>query len=149
MVNTKYIAEIGLNHNGDLDLAKKHILSAKESGAHYAKFQTYFTHQRAKPDSQIKDILEQCEFSQSQFLELKQFCDSIDIQFASTAFCPESAELLKSINCTKIKIASFQISNISFLKYISQQSWIDELFVSTGMATSSEISRTALSIAIF
>ena len=58
MVRPKFIAEIGLNHNGSVDLAKKHIDLAKESGADYAKFQTYFTDTRAKPNSQIKDIQE-------------------------------------------------------------------------------------------
>ena len=57
MVNKKkkttYIAEIGLNHNGSLDLAKKHIEKAKESGADIAKFQTYFTDTRAKLNSPI------------------------------------------------------------------------------------------------
>ena len=70
MVKTKYIAEIGLNHNGSLDLAKKHVESAKSSGADYAKFQTYFTEQRAKPGSTIRDILSTCEFSIDQFADV-------------------------------------------------------------------------------
>ena len=61
--NTMYIAEIGLNHNGSIDLAKKHIESAKDSNATIAKFQTYLTEKRAKPNSPIFEILKQCELS--------------------------------------------------------------------------------------
>ena len=139
MVATKYIAEIGLNHNGDVDLAKKHILAAKKSGAHFAKFQTYFTEQRAKPGSTIKDILKQCEFSEKQFLELKLFCDNHGIEFASTAFCCDSVDLLHSIGCVNVKVASFQISNNTLLTYLRDKSWIKNLWISTGMATYEEI----------
>lgn len=139
MVKTKYIAEIGLNHNGSLDLAKKHIESAKSSGADYAKFQTYFTEKRAKPGSKIRDILSSCELSIDQFAELKEFCDSLDIGFASTAFCKDSAQLLEDIGCSFIKIASFQIGNKELIEDLSISNWIKELWISTGMSNPSEI----------
>ena len=68
-----YIAEIGLNHNGSIDLAKKHIELAKEIGASIAKFQTYITETRAKKNSPIVDILRQCELSIDDFYKLKIF----------------------------------------------------------------------------
>ena len=91
-----FIAEIGLNHNGSIDLAKKHIEVAKESGADIAKFQNYYTETRAydKQNSIIGDILKKCELNPDQFLELKNFCDELKIEFASTPFCEKSAELL-------------------------------------------------------
>ena len=64
-----FIAEIGLNHNGSIDLAKKHIEAAKESGAQVAKFQTYLTETRAKKNSPIIEILKQCELSKDDFHE--------------------------------------------------------------------------------
>ena len=139
MVKTKYIAEIGLNHNGSLDLAKKHIESAKNSGADYAKFQTYFTKKRAKPGSKIQDILGACELNIHQFAELKEFCDSLDIGFASTAFCKDSAQLLEDIGCKFIKVASFQIGNIELIESLSRSNWIKELWISTGMSNPGEI----------
>ena len=139
MVRAKFIAEIGLNHNGSLDLAKRHIESAKSSGADFAKFQTYFTEQRAKPGSPIREILSACEFSIDQFAELKEFCDSLNIGFASTAFCKDSAQLLEDIGCNYIKIASFQIGNKKLIESLSRGNWINELWISTGMSNPSEI----------
>ena len=83
----EFIAEIGINHNGSLDLAKKHIEKAKESGADIAKFQTYFTESRTKKGSPIFDILKNCELKPEDFYELKVFCNELEIEFCSTPFC--------------------------------------------------------------
>ena len=112
MVNesgVNFIAEIGLNHNGSIDLAKKHIESAKESGANTVKFQTYNAITRSQKTPELYDIFKSCELNPDQFFELKSFCDQIDINFASTAFCIESAKILDQIKCHFIKIASFCI----------------------------------------
>jgi len=139
MVKARYVAEIGLNHNGSVDLAKKHIELAKESGADYAKFQCYLTDQRAKPGSSIKGILRHCELNKDQMAELKEFCDIHKIGFASTAFCVNSTELLREIGCDLIKIASFQLGNQELIYTLSKSEWVKELWISTGMATTSEI----------
>lgn len=139
MVKPQYIAEIGINHNGNIELAKKHIDAAKCAGADYAKFQTYLTDTRAKPGSAIRDILKQCELSADNFNELKQYCDRIGIKFASTAFCHSSVNILKDIGCKHIKVASFQIANVQLLNYLSRQDWIEDLWISTGMASEAEI----------
>ena len=62
------IAEIGLNHNGNLNQAYKLIRSAAKAGADAVKFQTYITEKRAKKDSPIFDILKECELNFSDFL---------------------------------------------------------------------------------
>ncbi len=74
-----FIAEIGINHEGSITLAKELISAAKESGATIAKFQTYKTEKRAKRHPEIFDILKQSELNIDQFLELKQYCDEIGI----------------------------------------------------------------------
>ena len=71
-VNKTYIiAEIGINHNGDINLAKKMIESAARSGVDAVKFQTYITEKRVPSDSPIFDILKKCELPFDAFLELK------------------------------------------------------------------------------
>lgn len=137
--NIMYIAEIGLNHNGSIDLAKKHIESAKESNATIAKFQTYFTEKRAKPNSPIFEILKQCELSIDDFFELKSFCDNIGIEFASTAFCEESADNLCKINCKTIKIASFHLRNLKLIKRILNLKNCKHLIISTGVSSSLDL----------
>ena len=143
MVNKKnkttYIAEIGLNHNGSLDLAKKHIEKAKESGADIAKFQNYFTETRAKPNSPIRGILDQCELNKDQFYELKNFCEEINIEFASTPFCEKSADLLNELGCETIKVASFHLSSSKLIKKILNFSVCKKIIVSTGVSSSSQI----------
>ena len=99
----EFIAEIGINHNGSLDLAKKHIEKAKEAGADIAKFQTYFTESRTKKGSPIFEILKKCELKPEDFNELKVFCNELDIEFCSTPFCLKSAKVLYDLNCPTLK----------------------------------------------
>ena len=134
-----FIAEIGLNHNGSMDLAKEHIEKAKESGASVAKFQTYFTDSRAKNNSPIYSILEQCELNADQFYELAEFCKNIDIKFASTPFCINSFKILNELNCSFIKIASFHLNNHILLRHIFENSKIKELIISTGVSSFKDI----------
>lgn len=135
----KYIAEIGLNHNGSISLAKKHIEKAKEIGADIAKFQTYFTQTRAKKNSPIRDILNQCELSPEDFYDLKCFCENIGIEFASTPFCEKSAEVLDDLNCSTIKIASFQLANHKLISKVLNFKSCEKLIVSTGVSSSTQL----------
>ena len=140
MVNQiEFIAEIGINHNGSLDLAKKHIEKAKESGATIAKFQTYFTETRTKKNSPIYEILKKSELKEDDFFQIKDFCDEVDIEFSSTPFCIKSAELLFKMNCNTVKIASFHLSNLELLKYIIQNSNARRILVSTGVSSIPEV----------
>ena len=83
-----FIAEIGINHLGSVELAKKHIYEAKQSGATIAKFQTYVTEKRVSSDSPIFSILKDCELPFESFVELKSYCDDLKIEFSSTPFAP-------------------------------------------------------------
>ena len=134
-----YIAEIGLNHNGSLDLAKKHVEKAKESGAAIAKFQTYKTRKRAKPNSPILEILKQCELSIDDFFELKNFCEENEISFASTPFCEESADELYNIGCETFKVASFHLRNLKLIKRIINFENCKKLIISTGVSSSLDL----------
>jgi len=138
----RFIAEIGLNHNGSLDLAKKHIEAAKESGASTVKFQTYFADTRVDSKSPIYEILKQCELNADQFSVLNDFCKDLNIEFASTPFCKESFKILNQLNCSFIKIASFHLSNFELLKCIFEESLIEDVIISTGISSFNDIKKT-------
>ena len=71
------IAEIGLNHNNDMDLTKKTILAAKENGANAVKFQTYITEKLLKRDSEAFDLFKNLELTKTQFEEIFDYCKDI------------------------------------------------------------------------
>jgi len=131
------IAEIGINHNGDLDLAKKLIDSAKRAGADAVKFQTYVTEKRVAKDSPIFDILKKCELSFESFKELKSYSEQLGIEFFSTPFDEESLNYLESLNCNLYKIASFDITNLKFLSRLAKTG--KTLIMSVGMSSLDEI----------
>lgn len=148
---TKIIAEAGVNHNGSLDLAKKLIDVAAESGADYVKFQTFNAESLAtqfakKASYQINTTKE----SESQFEMLKKleldynshkilynYSNEKNIQFASTAFDLESIDLLLEFNIPFLKIPSGEITNLPYLRKIGSSN--KPVILSTGMATLDEI----------
>lgn len=125
------IAEAGVNHNGELELAFELVRAAKECGADAVKFQTYITEKLAKKDTpkvayQKKasrdqheshfDMLKNLELSYEDTVKVKQHCDQWGIEFMSTPYDPESVDFLAEIGCRRIKVASadlvdFQIQN--------------------------------------
>ena len=135
----KFIAEIGLNHNGSMELAKKHIEAAKNAGATTAKFQTYFADSRAKNNSPIYEILKQCELNAEQYAELADFCKDTEIEFASTPFCKRSFQILNKLNCSFIKVASFHLTNFDLLSTILDESIISNIIISTGVSSFKDI----------
>ncbi|MFC1809858.1 N-acetylneuraminate synthase family protein [Candidatus Omnitrophota bacterium] len=132
------IAEIGLNHGGDMDKAKALIDSAVRANVDAVKFQTYITEKRApKGHQQIYDILKECELPFKYFQELKEYSERKDVLFFSTPFDIESLDYLDKIGCTLFKIASFDVGNKDFLLAVAQKH--KAAFLSTGMATEDEI----------
>jgi N,N'-diacetyllegionaminate synthase len=135
---TYIIAEAGINHGGDLELAKKLISSAARSGADAVKFQTYLTEKRCPPDKPaVFEILKRCELPFEAFKTLKQHADKCGIQFFSTPFDEESVDYLESIGCELYKIASFDIVNRKLLKKIASTGKL--VILSVGMANVEEI----------
>ena len=102
--STYIIAEIGINHNGNLNTAKDLIRSAAKTGCDAVKFQTYKTENRVKnKKSVIFDILKKCELKLEDFYTLKKFSKKNNIHFFSTPFDIESAKYLKNIGVNFFK----------------------------------------------
>ena len=144
MVKTKkttieYIAEIGLNHNGSMELAKQHIDSAISSGATIAKFQTYFTETRPYKNPSLEKILKNCELKANEFKELKDYCTSAGIQFASSPFCLRSVDVLDEIGCEIYKVPSFHLTNFQLISHILGKKSCQTLIISTGLSSMNEI----------
>lgn len=134
---TFVIAEIGINHNGDVNLAKKLIDSAVISGVDAVKFQTYITEKRVSLNSPIYEILKKCELEFSEFEELKNYSESKGVSFFSTPFDSESVQFLDSIGVEYYKIASFDVVNHILLEKVSKTK--KPIILSVGMSNLKEI----------
>ena len=133
---TFIIAEIGNNHEGNFNIAKKLIKAAADSGVDAVKFQTFITKDFVSSDHPSFERLKKFEFTHQQFLELKRFANKKNLNFISTPLDFKSANFLKR-NCKIIKIASgdnnfYDLINI-FLNYNKQ------LVISTGMMNNDTI----------
>lgn len=137
---TYVVAEIGINHGGDLQLAKKLIDSAATTGCDAVKFQTYITEKRVSQDSPIFDILKDCELPFPAFEELKDYCRRRKIVFFSTPFDEESVGYLESLGCEIYKIASFDVVNRKLLSRIARTG--RPVIMSTGMANLEELEKS-------
>jgi len=149
---TFIIAEIGLNHNGKLELAKKLVRAAKESGADAVKFQKRDlkalykndVYKNPNKDSQstsyLFEIFKKFELSNKEFVELKKYCEHIGILFFCTPFDRKSAEFLNSIDVPFFKVSSSDLTNIPLIDYIVGTK--KPLILSTGMSQVEEIDFT-------
>lgn len=145
------IAEVGVNHNGSLELAKRCIDEAVSSGADAVKFQTFRSEnlvtkyaEKAKYQSENTnssenqlEMLKKLELSFEDFSILKQYCRDKGVDFLSTPFDEESADYLNSIEVDAFKIGSGDLNNIPFLKKIDRYG--KPILLSTGMANLEEI----------
>ena len=143
----KVIAEIGWNHCGDMELAKQMILAAKESGATYAKFQSWSV-SRLKPGSWDSDgrreIYEKAELTKERHIELINYCDEVGIKFMSSVFSIKDAELLVELGVEDVKIPSFESRNHDLIKYCDKN--FKTVFMSTGTSTFNEIKDSLKSV---
>jgi N,N'-diacetyllegionaminate synthase len=145
------IAEAGVNHNGDITLAKKLIDTAVEAGANAVKFQTFkaenvvtSTAEKAEyqktttgaMESQY-EMIKKLELSEADFRDLSEYAEGAGIIFLSTPFDEESLDLLDQIGVPAFKIPSGEITNFPLLKKIAQKS--KPIILSTGMATLGEV----------
>lgn len=150
-MRTCIIAEAGVNHNGDVAIAKKLCLAAKNAGADIVKFQTWITEkiitQNVKQaDYQSEntgsnqsqfDMLKKLELSYDDFREIKKYCDEIGITFASTADEQDSLDFLVDLGIPFIKIGSGDIGNIPYLRYMGTKKM--PVILSTGMSTLGDV----------
>ena len=152
MINrTLIIAEAGVNHNGDLELAKQLIDAAAEAGADLVKFQTFnasrqVTRTAKKADYQNQttdskesqhEMLRRLELTVDMHHELIAHCATRNIGFFSTGFDIESVDLLVSLGQDHFKIPSGEITNLPYLRHIGRLG--KAVIFSTGMATMGEI----------
>ena len=136
----KVIAEIGWNHCGDMEIAMQMIKSAKESGAEYAKFQTWSVDRLKNGDWDSdgrREIYKKAELTKEKHILLKKYCEENQIKFLSSAFSIPDAELLKEIGCREIKIPSFESRNHELISYCDN--YFDTIIMSTGTSTFEEI----------
>lgn len=154
---TLIIAEAGVNHNGDIELAKQLIDVAADAGADYVKFQTFSAdrivtksankaeYQKQSSDSSESqyEMLKGLELSVEMHRELIKHCEKKSIKFISTGFDIQSVDLLVGLGLNLIKIPSGEITNLPFLRHVGSLRL--PVIMSTGMSSMDEIG-DALSI---
>jgi N,N'-diacetyllegionaminate synthase len=148
---TLIIAEAGVNHNGNLALAKQLIDVAAEAGADLVKFQTFaadrlvtraapkadYQNQNTDNDESQYEMLRSLELSAEMHCELKAHCQTRNIEFFSTGFDSESVDLLIRLGQQRFKIPSGEITNLPYLRHIGRLN--KTVILSTGMAILAEI----------
>jgi N,N'-diacetyllegionaminate synthase len=134
---TYFIAEAGLNHNGDIKIAKQLIDSAFDCGADAVKFQTFKTEEFLAKSSQYFDLFKNVELTYEEFGELYDHAKSVGITFFSAPFDITSADALKELNVSCFKIASSDLTNIPLLDHISK--FNTPMIISTGLANITEV----------
>jgi len=150
-VRTLIIAEAGVNHNGDLEIAKKLIDVAASAGADLVKFQTFnaerlvtegapkaeYQNTAADNSESQKEMLRKLELTESMHQELMAHCALRNIGFFSTGFDIESINMLVSFGQELFKIPSGEITNLPYLRHIGKLG--KEVILSTGMSSMDEI----------
>ena len=152
MNNVFIIAEAGVNHNGSIELAKKLIDVAVDSGVDAVKFQTFKAENLVSKNAQKADyqknnmndaddsqfnMLKKLELDIDTHKELIAYCNSKNIMFLSTPFDHDSIELLNDLGLEIFKIPSGEITNLPYLRHIGKLN--KKVILSTGMADIGEI----------
>ena len=145
------VAEAGVNHNGDINLAKKLIDIAAKAGADAVKFQTFKTElcvsknakkasyqeeNTGKEESQF-DMIKKLELNENMHKELIAYCKQKNITFLSTPFDSDSIKLLDELGLSTFKIPSGEITNLPYLRQIGGLN--KKIILSTGMANLGEV----------
>ncbi len=145
------IAEAGVNHNGRLDLALELVRQAKSTGADCVKFQTFKAAQIVTPEApkanyQLQvtdpgesqfDMLKKLELQTEDWQKIMALCAELEIQFLSTPYNKEDADLLADLGVDAYKIASGQLVETPFLDYVARKG--KPMIISSGMATLAEV----------
>ena len=145
------IAEAGVNHNGDLSLARQLVDLAAQSGADAVKFQTFkadkviaahapkahYQLQTTGADESQLEMVRKLELSFEAFRELYAYCQTKKILFLSTPFDDESTDFLDELGVTAFKVSSGEITNLPFLAHVARKA--KPMLVSTGMSDLREV----------
>jgi len=145
-----FIAEGGVNHNGDLEMAERLIDAAAEAEADAVKFQTFSADRLVTQDAQTAEYQEETTDENSQYEMLRQYeldraaherlmdyCAEREITFLSTPFDPESADMLADLGVPAIKVGSGELDNHPLLEHVAEIGL--PMIVSTGMGTIEEV----------
>jgi len=130
---TYFVAEAGLNHNGNLKIAKQLIDEAFNCGADAIKFQTYKTSEFLTRDSEYFDFFKNVELSYEEFKELNDYSKNVGITFFSSPFDIKSAEFLIQLGIPCFKIASSDLTNHPLIQKVAKTE--TPLIISTGLST--------------
>lgn len=150
-MKTLIIAEAGVNHNGDMALAKKLIVAAADAGADLVKFQTFIASNLVSknapkaeyqknvtdPEESQQEMVRKLELSKENYLELIDECKRKGIGFFSTAFDLGSVDLLEEFGSKFVKVPSGELTNLPYLRYLTRTG--KPVLLSTGMANLGEI----------
>ncbi len=145
------IAEAGVNHNGSPDTAKALVRAASDAGADAVKFQTFkaeaiasqtarkasYQQKTSPPDETQYAMLKKLELSVEAHRELMRLCGELGIEFLSSAFDRDSADLLDDLGVTQFKLGSGEITNLPLLAHVAAKQ--KPIILSTGMATLGEV----------
>jgi len=145
------IAEAGVNHNGDIGLAKKLVDAAKDAGADAVKFQVFkaenivvrnaekarYQKETTGSEESQYEMVRKLELAEEDFKELVEYAMRKDIMFLASPFGKKSVDLLDKLGSPAFKVASGEITNFPLLKYIAKKE--KPIILSTGMATLEEI----------
>ncbi|MEM9823292.1 MAG: N-acetylneuraminate synthase [Bacteroidota bacterium] len=145
------IAEAGVNHNGQLDLALELVRQAKAIGVDCVKFQTFkaeavVTLEAPKANYQLKvtdqqesqfEMLKKLELQLEDYHQIIALCKELDIQFLSTPYNFDDADFLNQLGVAAFKIASGQLVELAFLDYVAR--FQKPMIISSGMATLAEV----------
>jgi len=148
MNNPFIIAEIGINHNGDIETAKQLIVAAHESGADAVKFQKrtidtvytqeYLSSERESPwGSTQREQKEGLEFDQGEYDEIDALCRELGIQWSASAWDENSQRFLQKYDLPFNKVASAMITHIPLMELIAEEG--KHTYISTGMTTLEQI----------
>ncbi|NBC17810.1 MAG: polysaccharide biosynthesis protein [Bacteroidetes bacterium] len=143
------IAEIGSNHNGDMDLCRRLIDAAAEAGADCVKFQSWtmtsmVSETAYRNSDTLREEMEAYLFTPEQHRQAAAHCRERGITFASTPFSPGEADLLEQLDVPFFKIASMDVNNLRLLRYVARKG--RPMIVSTGMATLGEVEQAVRAI---
>ncbi|MGA8151686.1 MAG: N-acetylneuraminate synthase family protein [Terriglobales bacterium] len=146
------IAEVGSNHNGDMNLCRQLIDAAATAGAHAVKFQSWSDtsliaaeeyarntdySDKKKHFGSLREMVTAYQFTPDQHLEAHTYCQNRGIAFCSTPFSTEEVDLLEKLGVPFYKIASMDIVHVPLLKHVARKQ--RPVVISTGMATMAEI----------
>ena len=150
-MKTLIIAEAGVNHNGDLDLARRLVDVAADAGADLVKFQTFkadrlvasnapkaeYQRRETGADESQHAMIRRLELTRDMHIALIEHCKDRGIRFFSTAFDFQSIDMLVELGIDRFKIPSGEITNLPYLRHVG--SYGKPVLLSSGMATLSEI----------